>query len=210
MHKHLPSVIFVTASLLIAQLAAAPTLYRYKDAKGETVLDTTVPPEYVKNGYEVLNQGGLVIKVIPPAPTEAQLLEKQRQLEVEAEKQEQRDKDRELLRLYSHPDEIIVLWQRRVDDIGSFIKLKTDNIEIQKKKLDDLLSKAANLQRAGKTVDDGLVNNMTLIEDKITAMENEIANSRIDIDMESLEFQRKMDRLIELTDRYPTLPLPGG
>ena len=41
-------------------------LYRYRDAKGMVVIDDAVPPQFARNGYEVLNSSGQVIEVVPP------------------------------------------------------------------------------------------------------------------------------------------------
>ncbi|HAD09043.1 MAG TPA: hypothetical protein DCF62_06145, partial [Porticoccaceae bacterium] len=46
--------------------ASASMLYRYKNSDGVTVMDQTIPPEYVNNGYEVLSKSGRVVKVVPP------------------------------------------------------------------------------------------------------------------------------------------------
>lgn len=210
MLKRLSTLILCSVTLLhfTEAQSAAPVTYRFKDDSGATVLGITVPPEFVKNGYEVLNQSGMVIQVIPPAPTADEKAERERQQQIEATQLAQREKDRELLRLYSHPDEIILLWQRRVDDINSFIKQKNDNIDLQRKKLDVFLSQAADLQRSGKTVDDSLVSNMSIIEDKIQALQNEIEKNKRELAEENLGFEAKMKRLIELTGKSPTKPIP--
>src|SRR5690606_17058668 len=48
---------------------AAPIPYRYRDSKGTVVIGASVPPEYVKYGYEVLSATGRVVEVVPRAPT---------------------------------------------------------------------------------------------------------------------------------------------
>ena len=63
--------------LLLALLGASTVqaeLYRYVSQHGVVVLDSQgVPPEYVGRGYEVLDQDGRVLRVVPPAPTAEEL-----------------------------------------------------------------------------------------------------------------------------------------
>ena len=51
----------------MASTAGAAELYRYINDKGVTVLDRSVPPQYVGRGYEVLDKDGRVKQVIPAA-----------------------------------------------------------------------------------------------------------------------------------------------
>lgn len=94
----------------LAPLAEAANIYRYVDQHGRTIYDSTIPPEYVRNGYTILNDRGKVVEVVPPAPTEAELAaraaaeaERQRQ---EEEARLQREADNLLVRLYRSPQEI--------------------------------------------------------------------------------------------------------
>src|SRR6187402_3359020 len=45
--------------------------YRYTNNDGRKVVSQTIPPQYIRNGYELLTISGEVIKVVPPAPPEA-------------------------------------------------------------------------------------------------------------------------------------------
>ena len=58
---------FFLASSMVAD---ARQLYRYRNADGVVVVDYQVPVEYVGKGYEVLNDEGMVIKVVPRELTE--------------------------------------------------------------------------------------------------------------------------------------------
>ncbi len=53
-----------------APAADARNLYRYTNDRGNTVVDYQVPAEYVAKGYEVLNEDGVVVKVVPRTLTE--------------------------------------------------------------------------------------------------------------------------------------------
>ena len=47
--------------------AYARDMYRYTNDQGNTVVDYKVPPEFAARGYEVLNEKGAVIEVVPRA-----------------------------------------------------------------------------------------------------------------------------------------------
>ena len=62
--------VFVWAILLtLTPLVEAKQLYRYRNAEGSVVVDYQVPAESVGGGYEILNDKGVVIEVVPPEPT---------------------------------------------------------------------------------------------------------------------------------------------
>jgi hypothetical protein len=70
-----------------------------------TVVDWYIPAAYASRGYEVLNESGQVMKVVPRAPTDSELAERaaearERQLAEEAERA-QRERDTFLLRRHS-------------------------------------------------------------------------------------------------------------
>ena len=66
-----------------AMNADAGQLYRYINDNGVTVLDRSVPPQFVGRGYEVLDMDGRVKEVIPaalsPAERQAQRAAEQEQ-----------------------------------------------------------------------------------------------------------------------------------
>ena len=47
--------------------ATAAELYRYQNEAGITVVDWAIPAAYVGSGYDVLNESGQIVHVVPPA-----------------------------------------------------------------------------------------------------------------------------------------------
>ncbi len=45
--------------------------YRYTTNEGHQVVSHTIPPQYVRNGYEMLTLNGELLKVVAPAPADA-------------------------------------------------------------------------------------------------------------------------------------------
>jgi chaperonin cofactor prefoldin len=142
----LPLMALLLAMLLAGSaLAAEGNTYRYINDRGQRVFADRVPPQFVKNGYEVLNSRGQVIQVVPRALTPAELAaleatREQREAE-EAAANVQREADNLLLRLYRSPDEIARKRDERVSLIDGQLTALTASME-------KLRTEVANLQRS--------------------------------------------------------------
>jgi len=92
------------------QPAMAANYYRYVDDNGKKVFTSSIPPEYVARGYEILNDRGQVMQVVPRAATPEEIAARdaaevaRRQQEVAANAQ--READAALRLKYRSPDEI--------------------------------------------------------------------------------------------------------
>lgn len=110
MFKHIITISLLMSALVISQADAA-NLYKYKDDQGREITGSRVPAEYVKNGYQVLNERGQVIEVVQRTLTteeraaQSEQLEQKRLVEQAALRQE--EEDRMLLRLYRSPEEVV-------------------------------------------------------------------------------------------------------
>ena len=99
----------------------AGAFYRYVNEEGVKVLDTSIPPEYVQNGYEILNKNGQVIEVVPPAPSEEEIAEKQTEQEILFHY--------ELLRKrYSNVSSIESARKRKLENLETSISIIKGNI----------------------------------------------------------------------------------
>ena len=165
--------LFLALALLspAAALAAeAPgmQLYRYVDSRGVTVLDRQgVPPEYVANGYQVLNAQGRVIQVVPPAPTAEQIRQ------AEADKL-QADADAQLLSLYSSVADVDRAKSRKLAEIDSLISVAQGNIQGLASQQTGLQSQAADLERAARPVPQSLVDQLSDVRDQRQRLQTDI------------------------------------
>lgn len=136
--------------LLLPVVADAVELYRYTDDKGTTVLSRQgVPPEYIGRGYEVLNDQGRVIKVVPPAPSAEEM---QRLLADKAHDKAQAESDAQLLRLYSSPEDVERAREHKLAELDGLIGVARGNLQSVRTQQANLQSQAADYERAGKTV----------------------------------------------------------
>jgi hypothetical protein len=137
--------------LLLPIVAGAAELYRDIDDHGVTVLGRQgVPPEFIGKGYEVLNDQGRVIKVIPPAPSAEEM---QRMLADKA----RASSDAQLLRLYSTPEDIDRARDRKLAEVDGLIGAARSNLQAARTQQGNLQSQAADHERAGRAVPEYLL-----------------------------------------------------
>ena len=146
--------------MLASALAGAAELYRYVDDKGVTVLDRQgVPPEYIGKGYEVLNEQGRVVRVVPPAPSREEM---QRQLDAKA----RASSDAQLLRLYTSVEDVDRALERKMAELDGLIGVARGNQQSLRTQQANLQSQAAESERAGREVPAHLVEQIDNLRDQ--------------------------------------------
>lgn len=137
--------------LLLPVMADAAELYRYVDDQGVVVISRQgVPPEFIAKGYEVLNDQGRVVRVIPPAPSAEEM---QRLL---ADKARARS-DAQLLRLYASPEDVDRARERKLAELDGLIGVARGNLQSVRSQQANLQSQAAEHERAGRAVPEHLL-----------------------------------------------------
>ncbi|WP_246475408.1 DUF4124 domain-containing protein [Pseudomonas folii] len=162
-----PRLVCLLLSLAISPFAATqaadtpqPSLYRYVDSRGVTVLDRQgVPPEYVAKGYEVLNAQGRVVQVVPPAPTADEIHRAQAQ-------KAQASADAQLLNLYSNVEDVDRAKARKLSELDALIALAQGNLKGLDTQQASLQGQAADLERAGKPVPQSLIDQLSDLRDQ--------------------------------------------
>ncbi|MFA5677071.1 MAG: DUF4124 domain-containing protein [Pseudomonas sp.] len=178
-----------------ATIADAAELYRYVNDKGVTVLDRSVPPQYVSRGYEVLDMDGRVKQVIPAAPSPE---ERQAMRTAELEKQRQRSADETLLRLYSSVADLDRAHGRQIQQIEGLIATANGGLLTLQSQRDEVQSRAASQERAGREVDPQLLQRLQSIEAERQRLERQIAKHREEIESVNAAFANRRERLAHL------------
>lgn len=158
------------SALMPVEAADNPSivLYRYVDSRGVTVMDTQgVPPEYVGKGYEVLNQRGRVIQVIPPAPSAEEVRQAQA-AKVQA------DADAQLTHLYTSLADIDRARTRRLAELDALIAVAQGNVQGLVAQQASLQSQAADQERAGRQVPKTLIDQMDDLRDQQQNLKGDI------------------------------------
>ena len=185
------------ASILLGATTGvgATELYRYINDKGVTVLDRSVPPQYVSRGYEVLDKDGRVKQVVPAAPTPE---ERNAMRAAEQEQQRQRNADATLLRLYSSVADLDRAHSRQIQQIESLIATAEGGLLALESQRDDIRARAANQERAGREVDERLLRQLDDLEVEQQRLERQIASQRVEIESVNRAFASRRERLVKL------------
>jgi len=181
--------------LLLPVVASATELYRYVDDKGTTVLSRQgVPPEHISKGYEVLNDQGRVVRVIPPAPSAEEMKK------ILADRA-RASSDAQLLRLYSTPDDVERARERKLAELDSLIGVARGNLQSVRTQQANLQSQAADHERAGRAVPAHLlaqIDNQKAEQARLKADIQRYQAARKNADT---SFNADLDRLKELLGR---------
>ncbi len=168
---------------LISPVAFAAKLYRFK-VDGQLIIKDHIPPEYAQMGYAILNDQGLVIKHIKPAPTAKELAEIAAKKAIKEARLERirirREADQALLRVYSKPKDVERARSRKVDNIDGYISLQQRRIVDLTEKLERAQERAANQERSGLEIPV----DMRL---EIAQLQNQIRESHANINLRKTE-----------------------
>lgn len=148
-HIVLFSSVLISMALSELVFAQKAIYYKYVNNRGVNVISSQIPSEYVKNGYDIVTYNGRVLEIVPPElSVEAKAL-----LLLETERLEKlKERDTQLLRRYSHPDDIEAAKLRKLSQNQSRIGLIELNIEKINAQIDLYQSLAAEDERAGKEI----------------------------------------------------------
>ncbi len=146
--------------------------YRYLNDEGVKVIHSTIPPQYVKNGYEVVTAYGEVLEVVAPAPSEEEAEAYAAQREREARLAEW---DEYLLKRYSTPDDIRAAKKRKVGDFEASLSILRGNANSIQAQIETVQARAANFERQGRKVPEVILTNLSELQEELAETNRLIA-----------------------------------
>lgn len=148
-----------SALLFCVSTVNAKNIYRFNNEKGVPTLSYTLPPEAAQKGYEVIDDRSLLIlKRVPPAPTQAEIEAQAKQAAAKSERQKQQELAREQQRAAElkqlHYDRTLLATyaneQELLDAKTKDIQFRQDRLELCKRKLATLKDKLTEYQQKAK------------------------------------------------------------
>lgn len=187
------------AALFAAGTAAAAgvKLYRYTTDKGVVTIDDHVPPEFAKNGYDVLSPDGRVLQTVPRQLTG---VEGERQRAAEAEAKRLREWDKNLLLRYSSTDDIVAARDRALHEIDIRLSILHSNLASTKSQIEHEQEKAADIERRGGKVPDAMSSNIEKLKTEVSTTEDAIAQRLKDKEATRASYQKDIERFKTLQD----------
>jgi hypothetical protein len=190
--------------LCITTLVEARPLYRYRNAEGNVVVDYQVPVESISGGYEVLNNDGMVIKVVPRelTPEERKLAdaESKREQEARAEQERLRQWDESLMLRYSTVDDIEDARNRALSELQIRMSILRGNRRALKQKVEDYQAQAANMERSGMAVDVERLRSIEILQSEIASTDRDIEDRQREIAELEAAFDADIARFEMLRD----------
>jgi hypothetical protein len=179
-------------------------MYRYTNSEGNKVVAYQVPPEFVAGGYEVLNERGVTVRVVPPAPSaeeRADLTAQQRREEAAlAEQQRLKKWDETLLLRYSTVEDIEAARDRALRDLKIRVSILKGKQRSLKQQVENYQALAADQERQGLAVDGSHLKAMDDLQEEILATERAVADRQKEIAEVEASYARDIARFSTLLD----------
>ncbi len=181
-----------------AEAGKSGKMYRYRNHEGNIVVDYQVPVNLVANGYEVLNDEGIVIKVVPRELTaeERKAKDAQEKLEqaADAEQQRLREWDESLLLRYSTVADIEAARERALGSLRIRLSILKGNRRSLKQKVENFQAEAADMERIGISVDLERLRAIETLQQEIGSTERAISDRQQEIEKLENNFQADIER----------------
>ena len=190
--------------IALVSLAHADNLYRYKNEAGGTVVDWQVPVEFVGKGYEVLDENGTVIEIVPRQLTAAEMddqaLVARLKQDAVVEKQRLAEWDRQLLLRYSTVDDIEAAHQRALSELKIRLSILSSNQRSLKARLESYLARIAEAERRGREASDADLKSIAAIRKEIETNGNAIEERRAQAEEVTASYALDKERFAQIQD----------
>ena len=201
--------------LAITQVAVSGTLYRWTDEQGQRHMETIIPADQARLGYEVLDDRSFrVLKKVHRALTPEELVAAEAAKEVERKKQLATEaaarRDRTLLATYMSVDGMEMARNGQINTLNSIIESTERTRERLKSNLDDLIGSAASYERDGRKVPVSAVKDIEAVRAQILSQDNIIEENHLKQQTIAAQFGSDIKRFKQLkgiVDQPEIVPL---
>jgi hypothetical protein len=188
--------LMVSGWVIAADLATGKVVYRYKNKEGITVLDSSIPPQYVNNGYEILSLSGKVLKVVAPVVQGEEGARLQRE---KAQREERERADIQLRRSYSNVADIDAAKTRNLESLRGNISILQANLTSAQTRLQGYQSQAAAIERGGRQLPEDLLKNINNLMQEEKDIQLQIQQREAEYKDVAKKFDEDRERFIEIS-----------
>jgi hypothetical protein len=187
--------LFMVASANTQAQTDKKVFYRYTTNDGHKVVSQTIPPQYIRNGYELLTIRGEILKVVAPAPAEA---DAERIANERKAAKEQAKKDIELRRTYSSVQDIDSAKTRNLQELQNTINILQANLSSVKTQLKTQEAHAASVERSGKTLSGDILKNISTLRTEEKELNIQIKQRETEYQVSSDKYEQDKLRFAEI------------
>lgn len=208
------AMVVLSATIFIVASVSATQLYRFTDENGVPTLSKTLPPEVAQQGYDILDEKSMrLIEQIPPAPTDAEILERQTQKVLQLEAQQQADLqekieikkhrqqtiyDHNLLSAYQSEQDLVNKRDRDLQYREKRIEVLVNKRKGVQQRLQKAQQQAADRELSGMGLSDNLKGRLQAAQQELDNNQSSIEMLRTEIDTLSQKYEHELPRLRKL------------
>jgi chromosome segregation ATPase len=190
-----PALILLISGVLAASSAFAQkdrVYYRYQNDEGIMVLNSSIPPQFIHKGYEVVSIQGEVLKVVPPAPDEdeAEKMAQERRARIEQERY-----DYLLRRRYASMHDLEVDRDRSLLELENSINILENSQLNLRAQIEKLQAQAAAVERSGREVSPEILRHIAILQSEQQDTQLQIQHRRDELEQATERFERDYVRL---------------
>ncbi|KGE04177.1 hypothetical protein [Pseudohaliea rubra] len=213
-----------TRGFLLALLAAgtveARPMYRYINDEGVAVVAYQVPPEHVAKGYEILNDKGVIIDVVPRSLTaeERANMNSEERLARAAEEERERLQlwDQSLLLRYSSVEDIEAARDRALRDLRIRVSILKGKQRSLRQQVENYQAQAADQERRGELANPAHLEAIEALRREMVQAERSMIEREREISEVVASYERDIERfrtlleVVELRKRMTGGGQPDG
>ncbi len=196
----------IAISTVLLSVQAEARLKCWKNNEGITECGNVIPPEYAQKASKEISKSGIVVDKTTRAKTreelDAEKAERDKQAAIEAEEKRKAEKqaaeDRVLLDTFANEDDIILTRDGKLTNIDSDITLIESRIGSLQKNLDQMISQAADDERAGKPPSEKITSDIANVRRQIAQNNAFIDKKRAEQDTIRADYEELLKRFREL------------
>ncbi|MCK4951142.1 MAG: DUF4124 domain-containing protein [Gammaproteobacteria bacterium] len=177
-------------------------LYKWTDDNGKIHYSDKVPPQHSKHKRDELNEQGITVKKIEATKTAEQLKKEEEQAKIREEQKRKDEKqaayDQMLLASYLSEEGLINSRDANIAAIENIIQASNDTLKNQEQRLMDLRKSAANHERSGKSVPEGILKQIKNTRDQIQRTHDYIAIKQEEQETTRRKYEKDIQRYREL------------
>lgn len=153
-------------------VAAASSIKCWTNKQKVRECGQIIPPEYSQQRIEVMNERGIVVRVIQAAKTKKQLAEDADKAKLRKAKEKRRQQDRILLKTFTTERDLLISRETNLNAITGIINIARGNASTLKNNQAALQKKAGDYERSGKKVPDKMVKDINDIKRQLKENED--------------------------------------
>lgn len=180
------------------ELKPGTYMYRFTNDQGVVQTSSAIPPQYAKNGYELVSLKGTVLRVVAPEPTEEERQALLAKAQDQLSEAEQRELDKQLLLRYSSEVDIQSEKKRKLAEIDAKIKMLEVNEQSTRQQIEHEQRKAAQAERNGQKVPESVVTALNNLQQEQRVLVNQREARLQEEKEEAARFDREIERFKQL------------